>query len=262
MRYLDDMKLLPPFALLSLLFSPQILANCSGPVDLLAVGDSQIGATWSRSYFGNFLPTCLKGNFIIYGRGATTLGNWLNSGGMDHIETIQRDNESTHINLGANQKVPICKKRIEPMLTGHQPRKVLFEFGGNYISNPSLDVKKNIEELMALISKNNISAENCYFLTPTFEMEVESRRSVPQRNLTNVQIVTEKIQTALAGRCQHISGIELMKSSPYFDGKELLKRIPIQGLVGCTGAASNDNVHVCGEAAKDLAERVCQILND
>ena len=115
---------------------------------------------------------------------------------------------------------------------------------------------------MALISKNNISAENCYFLTPTFEMEVESRRSVPQRNLTNVQIVTEKIQTALAGRCQHISGIELMKSSPYFDGKELLKRIPIQGLVGCTGAASNDNVHVCGEAAKDLAERVCQILND
>ncbi len=250
------------FALLTLFFPHKIQADCSGPVDLLAVGDSQIGATWARSYFGNFLPTCLKGSFVIYGRGGTTIGNWLNSGGMDHIETIQRDNQSSHINLGANEKVPMCKKRIDPMLKAHQPKKVFFEFGGNYISNPSIDVKKQIDELLVIVAQNNIDIENCYFLTPTFEMEVDSRRNVPQRNLTNVLKITNVIEEALKGRCQHINGIEVMRSSPYFDGKEILKRIPIQGLAGCGGAAVNDNVHVCGEAARDLAEKVCQILNN
>ena len=236
-------------------------AQCPSAVDLLVVGDSQSGATWSKSYFGNFLAACLKGNFVVYGRGGTVPGNWLGSGGMDQIETIQRDPQDFHFNIGSKENVPLCKKRISPMLEAHQPKKVFFQFGGNMISLTDSEVGKQIEVLMGTATDKGIKAENCYFMTPTYEMAVASNRNVPTRNLQAVRKIHALIDNAIKGRCQVISGVELMKDSPLFDGKELLKRIPIAGKPGCSGAAENDNVHVCGEAAQDMAQRMCDRLN-
>lgn len=236
-------------------------AQCPSSVDVLVVGDSQSGATWSKSYFGNFIASCLSGNFVVYGRGGTVPANWLGTGGMDHIETIQRTSTNQHQNIGAGEKVPLCKKRIGPMLAAHTPKKVLFQFGGNMINSADEVVTKQIDRLMVSAVENGIQAQDCFFLMPTYEMEVGSRRNVPHRNLSNVQKINGLISGAIAGRCQLIDGVELMKNSPYFDGKELLRRVPIEGLPGCAGAAVNDNVHVCGEAARDLAERVCAIVN-
>lgn len=236
-------------------------AQCPQAIDLLVVGDSQIGATWSRSYLGNFLQTCLKGDFAIYARGGTVPGNWLDAGGMDHIETIERTALQSHLNIGANENVPLCKKRIGPMLEAHIPKKVLFEFGGNYISTSETVIKNQINRLMETVEENKINPQDCYFLTPTYEMVVESRRNVPTRNMANVKVVRDIIEKTIASRCQIVDGMEVMKDSTYFDGKELLKRVQIEGKSGCAGAAANDNVHTCGAAAKDYAERICQIIN-
>ena len=236
-------------------------ASCSGPVDLLVVGDSQVGATWSKSYLGNFLPGCLKGNFIIYGRGGSVPGNWLGNGGMDQIETIQRDHQEEHLNLGAGKNVPLCQKRIGPMLEAHTPRKVLFEFGGNYISVPNEIISSQINQLMETVAQKGISPENCYFLNQTYEMEVSTKRNVPLKDLKNIKRIAEVITKAIDSRCQILSGLDIMKDSPYFDGKELLKRVQVDGRSGCSGAAVNDNAHVCGAAAKDFAERICSLFN-
>lgn len=238
-----------------------VKGNCHGPVDLLVVGDSQTGASWSRSYFGNFLQQCLKGDFMIYGRGGTVPSNWLNNGGMDKIETIQRDPDHGHLSIGNLDQVPDCKKRIEPMIRIHNPKKVLFQFGGNYIASSDEVIALQTEELMKTVVRSGLSFEQCFYLTPTFEMEVSTQRNVPLRDLKNVKRITKVISEALKGRCQLIDGVEIMKSSEFFDGKELLKRIKVDGLSGCFGPAVNDNVHVCGEAARDWAERVCTILN-
>lgn len=235
-------------------------AQCPSPVDILVVGDSQSGATWSKTYFGNFLASCLQGNFVIYGRGATVPANWIGSGGMDHIETIQRTSSNNHLNIGAGETVPLCKKRIGPMLEAHTPKKVLFQFGGNMITSAEDVVIQQVDRLMVTAMEKGIKSQNCFFLMPTYEMEVESRRNVPHRNLSNVQKINRLITQTIAGRCQVIDGLEVMKDSPYFDGKELLRRVPIEGKPGCGGAAVNDNVHVCGEAARDLSERVCAII--
>ncbi len=235
-------------------------SECSSPVDLLIVGDSQFGATWSKSYTGNFLQQCLKGNFVLYARGGTVPGNWLGKGGMDQIETIQRDPLKEHLNIGAGDKVPECKKRIGPMIEAHSPRQVMFEFGGNYIAQSDEFIRKDINLLMETVTAKGISPENCFFLHQTFEMEVATKRNVPLKNLDNIKRIRNVIQTSLQNRCQFLDGMDLMKDSPLFDGKELLRRIPIAGRGGCSGAASNDNAHVCGEAAQDFAQRVCHVL--
>ena len=247
--------------LIGLLQVQNAQAQECAPVDILVVGDSQSGATWSRSYFGNFLQACLTGKFVVYGRGGTAPAQWLGIGGLDQIETIQRDPSNPHFNIGSGANVPVCKKRIEPMLDAHQPKKVLFEFGGNLIGLSDSDTINQIDQLMKVVVEKKITRENCYFLTPTFEMEVKDHRNVPRRNIQSVQKIIELIQAAIGDRCQLISGVELMKSSSYFDGVELLKRVPIEGLTGCGGAAVNDNVHVCGEAARDLSNRICSMLN-
>ena len=41
--------------------------------DVVVVGDSQTGAFWAKSYFGNFLANCIEGEFKIYGRGGHDL---------------------------------------------------------------------------------------------------------------------------------------------------------------------------------------------
>lgn len=233
--------------------------DCSGPVDLVAIGDSQSGAAWSRSSVGSFLSTCLKGNFVMYGRSGTVPNNWLGSGGMDHVETIQRTPVNTHLNIGVN--IPECKKRIGPMLKAHKPKKLLIQFGSNMASSTDEAIKAQVDLLMKTVGENGITSERCYFLTSSYEMEVESRRNLPDRNLATFQRMNKLIKEAVGDRCKIISGLELMKDSPYFDGKELLYRRLIPGLGGCGGAAVNDNVHICGEAARDLAERACHIIN-
>lgn len=252
------MKLILGF--IFLFFTIGAWAQCPRSIDLLVVGDSQSGATWSKSYFGNFLASCLEGDFVVYGRGGTVPGNWLGTGGMDQIETIQRDSLENHLNIGSKDNVPLCKKRISPMLEAHAPKKVLFQFGGNMISLADEVIEIQMDRLMKTVSESHINSENCFFLTPTFEMSVATNRNIPQRNLQAVMRVHDLILKAINGRCQVINGVELMKNSSYFDGRELLRRVLINGLSGCGGAAANDNVHVCGEAAKDMAQRVCDFL--
>lgn len=235
-------------------------ADC-GPKDVLIVGDSQTGASWSKSYLGNFIPLCLKGSYAMYGRGGTIPAQWMNQSNMDHIETIQRTQENEHQNIGSGQLVPVCKKRIGPMLDSHTPQKVIFQFGGNMIYLSDTQVTKQIDDLMLKVVKRGIEASRCIFVTPTFEMEVESNRNVPARNLKAVLKVNKLIREAIKERCQVLDGVELMKDSVYFDGKEFLKREPIPGMVGCGGAATNDNVHVCGFAAQDWADKICEKIN-
>jgi hypothetical protein len=249
------------FLIIALTISSMASASCQGPLDLLVVGDSQLGATWSKSYTGNFLQQCLKGNFAIYARGGTVPGNWIGSGGMDHIETIQRTPQEEHLNLGSGESVPLCKKRIGPMIDSHQPKRVLFEFGGNYIAAPDEVISSQIRDLVKILDEKKIASKDCYFLHQTYEMEVATKRNVPLKNLQNTKRILSVISLALKGKCQMIDGLELMKDSPYFDGKENLKRVLISGRGGCGGAAVNDNAHVCGSAAQDMAERLCLLFN-
>lgn len=249
------------FSFLFSLFLNSAQAQCVSHIDLLVVGDSQTGATWSRSYTGDFLTECLQGNFVFYGRGGTIPANWLEAGGMDHIETVQRTPNQHHQIIGNKELVPLCKKRIEPMLAAHKPQKVLYQFGGNLITSSDKEIQNNIEQLMSVTVQAGIAPEHCYFLAPSFEMEVSTHRNVPARDLVAVRRVNGLILKAIKDRCTFIDGTELMKDSPFFDGKEYLKRILIEGKPGCGGKAINDNVHICGKSAQDLAERVCQLVN-
>lgn len=232
------------------------------PVDFLMIGDSQTGATWATGYFGNYLQKCLKekaglASFAIYARGGTQPIHWLTSAGLDKIETIQRDETHNHLNLGTT--VPLCKKRIVPMLEAHNPTKFMAFFGDNLLSLTPAEIQKQFKDLVNIVKAKNISYENCYFLTPTYEMEVRDRRNVPGKNLANTQKVIENIKAVVADHCQIIDGLELMKSSRYFKDN-LLKRIQRSDGAGCIGASSNDNIHLCGEAAFDFANRVCEAL--
>jgi hypothetical protein len=245
-----------------LLLSSLSFAQSTQRVDLLIIGDSQIGATWGRTYFGNFLQECLAGNFLILGKGGSVLSHWLGSGGLDKNEIVQRDPENKHLNLGAGDAVPLFKKRLSPMLDTYNPQKVMLSFGGNYTASSEAQITKDIENTMQLLTEKGISSEDCYFFTPSYEMEVADHRSVVLRDLKNILRITSVIESTLSGRCQLIKGTELMKSSPYFDEKRiLLKREPIAGSSDCSGASANDNAHVCGKAAQDMANRVCKLMN-
>jgi hypothetical protein len=242
-----------------LCISSSTFANCDGPKDLLILGDSQTGATWSRSYFGNFLQQCLKGNFVVLGKGGSNPSTWY-KGGLENVEIVKRDPVNAHINLGLGPTLPLCQKRLPEMIDSYNPKKILFFFGDNMIASSDQEIKNEIFGLLEIISKKNITRENCYFLTPSFEMEVKTKRNVTRKNLSNTERIRDIIANNLLNKCQHIDGLEIMKTSSYFDGKELLRRVLIQGKAGCGGAAENDNIHICGEAAKDLAEKVCTIL--
>lgn len=247
--------------ILVLLISLNVYADCPKSIDTVVIGDSQVGATWSYSYIGNFLQQCLSGEFVIYGRGATVPRHWYGRGGLDHIETIQRDNENEHFNIGNKDKVPLCKKRLSHIISTHDPKRIVFNFGGNMIREKDSQIISQAKELISIVKKYNLKKEQCYFVTPTFEMEVRDRRNIPHRNLANVQRVSNLIKTTIIKDCQHLDGVEIMKDSPYYNGQDKLKRIPIAGRSGCMGAAQNDNVHICGEAAKDFANRICDHIN-
>lgn len=227
------------------------------------VGDSQIGATWATSYTGNFLQQCLKGDFVMYGRGATVPGNWIDQGGMDQIETIQRDPKNKHLNLGSKEMVPLCKKRLSHMLAAHTPKKVLLSFGGNYIGKTidEAKVKKEIIRTIDIVQSHGITYEQCFFVSPTFEMEVATQRNIPHRDLEAVKKVTEIIRPLLQDKCQLIVGTTLMQDSVLLTGKNYLRRVQVPGTNGCLGAAQNDNVHICGEAAAEMAHKLCDLVN-
>jgi hypothetical protein len=55
---------------------------------LLFLGDSQTGATWSKTYFGNYLQQCLNGDFKIYGQGGSVVRTWMN-GGLENIDIVE-----------------------------------------------------------------------------------------------------------------------------------------------------------------------------
>jgi len=239
------------------------------PVDLLVIGDSQTGAFWGSSYYGNFLQKCLsddfknkpkpRGSFAIYGRGGTQPSHWLSNGGLDKISTIQRDAENNHKNIGANDQVPLCKRRLKPMLEAHRPRRVLAFFGDNLLTASDAAIKGQFEMLIKTIKDYGIGAQDCFIMTPTYEMEIMKKRNVAYKNSANTLKVTNAIKDAVGNKCRLINGLELMKGSPLLNST-LLRRIQSDGMAGCLGDAGNDNIHVCGEAARDLADRVCGIL--
>jgi hypothetical protein len=246
-----------------LLITLNAMATCLPGKDLLVVGDSQIGATWASSYVGNFLQQCLKGDFVIYGRGATVPGNWIDQGGMDQIETIQRDPFNKHLNLGSKEQVAACKKRLEQMLAAHTPKKILLSFGGNYIGK-TIDfekIQKEIIRMLQIIQGHGITYQQCLFVSPTFEMEVANQRNIPHRDLSAVLKVTDFIRPILKDKCQLLEGVKLMQDSVLLNEKKILKRLSIPGTTGCAGSAVNDNVHICGEAAQELAHKLCDLVN-
>jgi len=249
------------FLIILFVISSSSFADCGGPQDLLVLGDSQTGAAWSRSYFGNFLQQCLSGKFVIFGKGGSNPRTWY-TGGLENVEIVKRDPINAHINLGPGPTLPLCQKRLSEMIEGYNPKKILFFFGDNMIASSDEEIKKEMLGLLEIISKKNINRENCFFLTTSFEIEVKTKRNVTRKNLPNTERIRNIISNTILNKCQHIDGLEVMKNSPYFDGKELLRRVLIQGKAGCGGAAENDNIHLCGEAAKDLAEKVCSILNE
>jgi hypothetical protein len=252
------MKKIIPFLFL---FSLHLQAQCPTPTDLLVVGDSQTGSAWSRSYFGDFVQECLKGSFAIYGRGGSIAQNWYGKGGLDSIDTVERGPSVPFHIVGSGDAVPLCKKRMEFMIDEHKAQKVLYFFGDNYIASEDAVIIKDINQLINVTMDKGITPQNCYFLTPTFEMQVATKRNVTRKYLANTQRINAAIKKAVGDRCQVLDGVEIMKESPFFDGKELLMRVQVEGKSGCSGAASNDNIHICGMAAKDLAQRVCDRLS-
>jgi hypothetical protein len=237
-------------------------------IDLLVLGDSQTGATWSKTYFGNYLQKCLKeqiaetGDFVVYARGATQPTHWIKNAALDNIETIQRDAINNHKNIGNLAAVPLEKKRIEPMLQSLQPKKVLLFFGDNLMAETSATIETQFKNLLSYVSAGKIEKRDCYLLTPTFEMEVSSHRNVKGKTLENTNKVIAAMTKAAGDSCQVINGLDLIKASPYYLKANLVKRVAIPGDIGCTGAATDDNIHLCGEAARYLAQATCNKLKE
>jgi hypothetical protein len=243
---------------LSFFLVGSVYATCPTYTHTIVLGDSQTGATWSKTYFGNYLQQCLNGDFKIYGQGGSVVRTWMN-GGLENIDIVERSPTIAQKNIGKRKYAPNCKKRVKHILDEHLPTRVMYFFGDNYIASSSNEITREVDKLITLTKSKNIN--ECYFLTPTYEMQVGTRRNVSRKNLTNDKRIRDAIVKGVNGRCTVIDGLKLMKDSKYFDGKSKLKRVPIKGHGGCTGAARNDNIHYCGEAARDFAQRVCQILN-
>ncbi len=236
------------------------------PVDVLVLGDSQTGASWATSYFGNFLQSCLKTHplspsFAIYGRGGTQPVDWLNRKSLDSVNLVLRDSENPHKILRASE-APVCMKRLAPLLSGHRPRKLILFFGDNLLTAEPMEIRRQYRLLLEQIRTAGISASDCILVTPTYEMEVSTKRNVPAKNLANTKRVLSAIRAEAGEGCRVFDGLELMRNSPLFLSNETLKRVHVPGTNGCLQAASNDNIHVCGEAARELAHKVCgQIRN-
>jgi hypothetical protein len=231
-------------------------------VEILVIGDSQTGTVGSKSYFGNFIQRCLKSHglrFVTYGRGSTRPEHWLDSDALDQVTTIKRDADHEEVNLGWGAMVPECKRRLQPMLKAHRPEKVLAFFGDNFLLHSPESIAKQSQDLVRVIRSHGVSYENCFFLTATYEMEVAGTPRFSHKNLKNTMDVDFAIRQAVGDQCQVIDGLEVMKDSPLLvDSK--LKRVQSDGHTDCFGKSENDNIHYCGDAAKELADQVCERL--
>jgi len=250
------------FLMLSLAPLCRAEVPCEGPrAELLVLGDSQTGANWATAYFGNFIQKCLARNeasFASYARGGTQPIHWLNDAGLDRIDTLYRSPTEPHSNLGGTS-APVCKKRLEQLLDIHQPSRVLLFFGDNLLSASAEEIRNQYRKMTGTLEKGGIHGENCILLTPTYEMAVASKRNVPSKNLENTVKVIKAIEAEAGSKCRILNGLELMKDSPLLKG-EVLDRVAVEGTSGCFGAAANDNIHYCGRAAEELAEKVCASL--
>ncbi len=248
----------------ALLSSSSSLASlpCEGEkAELLILGDSQTGANWTTSYFGNFIQKCLArqgSSFVSYARGGTQPIHWMNHSGLDRIDTVFRSPSEPHLNLGGDS-APICKKRLVQLIGIHQPSRVLLFFGDNLLSASTDEIRKQFREMIRILENKGIRGENCILLTPTYEMAVASKRNIPSKNLENTLKVLRAVQTEVAARCRIINGLEIMKDSPLLKG-DILAREAVEGTSGCFGPAANDNIHYCGKAAQELAEKVCETV--
>ena len=232
-------------------------------VKILAIGDSQTGTPGKKSYFGNFLQRCLNENnekFVTYGRGGTRPIHWIDNADMDIVTTIQRDSKNEEKNIGWGLMVPEYKRRLEPMMKKHNPKKILVFFGDNLLLHPENYVASQSNKMVDIIRAHGISGQNCFFLTPTYEMEVNEKRNMPGKNFENTKVVIDYIKSAVKDKCQVIDGLELMKDSPLLLQSKLFKRVQSNGDADCFGESANDNIHYCGDVAQELATKVCSML--
>ena len=255
------------FVCLLLLFLETGFASEPKALDLLVIGDSQTGASWSNSYFGNFFQACLKSpsetpqDFVIYGRAGTEPNDWLgNPAGLDSTETIQRDSDHNQLNIGSGEDVPLYKKRLPEMLETHHPKRVVVFLGDNMLTESTAEISTQFTSFLKVLFAHEIQAKDCFFITPTFQMEVATKRNVPSKNFVNTLKVIQAIKQAIQDKCTVLDGTEIMKKTSYYLDNDTLKRVLIPGLAGCSGASANDNVHICGEAARELANQVCATL--
>ncbi len=142
------------------------------------------------------------------------------------------------------------------MISNHKPKKLVLFFGDNLLSSQNAEIRRQYGLLLQEIRAARIAAADCLLVTPTYEMEVSTRRNVPSKNLTNTRKVLAAIRAEVGDQCRIVDGLELMKESSLLRG-ETLSRVDVNGTSGCLGAAVNDNIHLCGEAAREFANRVC-----
>ena len=67
------------------------------------------------------------------------------------------------------------------------------------------------------------------------------------------------IRQAIGDQCQVIDGLDLMRNSLLLVDSRL-KRVQPEGQADCFGKSENDNIHYCGEAAKEMANKVCDLI--
>jgi hypothetical protein len=91
-------------------------------------------------------------------------------------------------------------------------------------------------------------------------MGVSNHRNVPSKNKANTQKVIDAIRLEVGTSCKVVDGLKLMQESGLKVG-DTLKRVNVPGTLGCLGAASNDNIHLCGEAAQEFARKVCSEIS-
>lgn len=246
--------------LLSLIFLVILIPLAAAQkIDLLVIGDSQNGGYWAKDYFGDHFQECLSKTqhpFAIYARGGTQFNHWLNDGALDHIETVYRDATTAQKLMG--NEAELTHKRLQSLISLHTPVRVAVFFGDNLISFQEFQIRMQVEKTINALHQSGISNGQCIFILPTFEMQIGTKRNVPLKHYRNTLRVNTAIKEAVDNRCLVIDGLELMSNSPLLLKDQTLLRKSSPGRVGCAGAAVNDNIHYCGEAAAEFAHKVCE----
>lgn len=228
-------------------------------IELLIIGDSQNGGFWSKDYFGNHLQECLSRaskSFAVYARGGTQFNHWLNDSALDHIETVYRDALTPQKLMG--KEATLIHKRITSLIEFHNPERVAVFLGDNLISLQDNQIRLQVQRTLEVLQQSGVNYGQCIFITPTFEMQVSVKRNVPLKDYKNTLRINTIIKDTVSDNCLIIDGLDLMKTSSFLLKNQTLMRKGSRGLIGCGGAALNDNIHYCGEAAAEFATKVCE----